>query len=253
MQWLWLNTIAFYTDPDVVCVRHPLSFDQAQAWATLVGITGQLLMASDKMYELPEDRVELLRRVFPVADIHPMEMYPLDQQNKPRIFDLKISKPGMGTWDVVAIFNWHGEDTQEFTIGPERLGLSGDSWLVVDVRAGVIVNRGSGPVRFRVAPMSCHLLVWWPLVDHPQLIGTSRHLTQGAVDLDYVRWDDAANVLSGRSRVVGRDDCQVRFTVPAGWVVTTDGVQLDRGVGVLTLRSDTDRTMEWSLRFGRTV
>jgi len=251
LRWLWLNTTAFYTDPDVVCVRHPLSFDQARVWTTLVGITGQLLMTSDKMYELPEDRVELLRRVFPVADIHPMELYPLDPQNKPRIFDLKVNKPGVGVWDVVAVFNWDEKDTQEFTIGPERLGLSGDSWLVVDAHAGIIVNRGSGQVTFQVAPMSCHLLVWQPLADHPQVVGTSRHLTQGAVDLEAVRWNDKTAVLSGISRVVGRDDYQIRFTVPPGWAVKTGGVQVDRGMGVLTLRSEENRTVNWAIRFRR--
>ena len=48
----------FWTDPDVVCVRPPLTLDQARAWATLVGITGQLLMTSDDMPKLGEDRVE---------------------------------------------------------------------------------------------------------------------------------------------------------------------------------------------------
>ena len=77
---LYMNNICFWTDPDVVCVRPPLTLDQARLWATLVGITGQLLMASDDMPKLPEERVELLRRIFPVADIRPMDLYPLPRQ-----------------------------------------------------------------------------------------------------------------------------------------------------------------------------
>ncbi|MBC7289685.1 MAG: alpha-galactosidase, partial [Armatimonadetes bacterium] len=109
MSRLYLNHIAFWTDPDVVCVRpagqdgSSLSYDQARMWATLLGITGQLLMASDRMYDLPEDRVELLRRIYPVADIWPMELYPLP--GRPRVFDLKDTKENHGDWDVEAVLN----------------------------------------------------------------------------------------------------------------------------------------------------
>ena len=62
-----------------------------------MGITGQLLMASDDMPKLSEERVELLRRIFPVADIRPMDLYPL--HGKPRIFDLRsrCRRPASGT------------------------------------------------------------------------------------------------------------------------------------------------------------
>ena len=98
MSCLLMNNICFWADPDVVCVRPPLSYQQAQVWATLVGITGQLLMTSDDMPALKEDRVELVRRLFPVADIRPMELYGLC--GWPRIFDLRVASPGRanGTW-----------------------------------------------------------------------------------------------------------------------------------------------------------
>ena len=109
IERLYANHSGFWTDPDVVCVRPPLTLDQARTWATLVGITGQLLMTSDDMPKLGEDRVEILRRIFPVADIRPMELYPLP--GKPRIFDLRLSTPRAGQWDVVALFNWDTRST----------------------------------------------------------------------------------------------------------------------------------------------
>lgn len=142
MRRLFLNTIAFYTDPDAVCVREPLAFPLAQLWATLMGITGQVLMASDKMYELPEERVELLRRIYPVADIHPMELYPLE--GRPGIFDLKVQHPTAGAWDVVALFNWHETETRQVQLTPGRLGLPTGEWLCLDGRTGELLHRGEG-------------------------------------------------------------------------------------------------------------
>ena len=56
-------------DPDVCCVRpagkdgSSLSWDQSVLWATLQGITGQLLMTSDRMYDLPPEHVDLVKRL----------------------------------------------------------------------------------------------------------------------------------------------------------------------------------------------
>ncbi len=107
------------------------------------------------------------------------------------------------------------------------------------------------PLTIRLAPASCGLLIWRPLADHPQLVATNRHLTQGAIDLQRVAWSSARLELSGSSQVVGRDDYRVLFTVPAGWEVASAGVTVDRGVGVLTLRSEANRTMDWKVKFRR--
>jgi hypothetical protein len=40
MSYYYLHNIAWYCDPDVMCVRSPLTMDMARAWATLQGLTG---------------------------------------------------------------------------------------------------------------------------------------------------------------------------------------------------------------------
>src|SRR6185503_16397104 len=47
MEYYFLHNIAWYTDPDVLVVRAPLPLEQARAWATLQGLTGQSLLTSD--------------------------------------------------------------------------------------------------------------------------------------------------------------------------------------------------------------
>ena len=251
VQWLYLNTLAFYTDPDVVCVRDPLGFEQAKVWATLVGITGQLLMASDKMYELPDERVELLRRIFPVADIHPMELYPLDAAARPGLFDLKVRKPGVGDWDVAALFNWSETEPKAFELSPAKLGLGGASWICLDAWSGELLHRGDGALKVEVPPAACRVVSYWPDLGRPQFVGTSRHLTQGAVDVEALKWDEASLTLTGTSQVVGGDPYRVRIHVPDGYRVATKGVEQRGALAELRIERDKNARIRWQMEFAR--
>jgi len=250
LEWLFLNTLAFYTDPDVVLVREPLPFTMAQAWATFVGITGQLLMASDKMYELPDERVELLRRIFPVADIHPMELYPLSSAVKPNIFDLHVHLPNVGKWEVVAIFNWNESEETTVPLSPARLGLSGTHWLSLDVWSGAVLHEGDGVQEITVPAQSCRVISYWPLGVTPQIVGTNRHLTQGAIDLHAVEWDQTKLLLSGVSSVVGNDPYQVRIYVPDGYI-PVDDIPQNGHLATLTITRPQNETVEWEMAFTR--
>ena len=59
----WLN------DPDCLVVRPPLTHAAAEAWASLVAVTGGLTLFSDDLPKLPADRVALLQRTLPVAPV----------------------------------------------------------------------------------------------------------------------------------------------------------------------------------------
>ena len=251
LRWLWLNTLAFYTDPDVVCVREPLTYEQARAWAVLVGITGQLLMASDKMYELSEDRVDLLRRIMPVADIHPMELYPIDKKDWPGVFDLKIDLPGVGQWDVVACFNWSTTEARKVELTPHRLGLEDGEYLWQDVWARAFRRFKDGKLTLDLPPCSCRVLSVWPRTDHPRFIGTNRHLTQGAVDVEAVEWDAKALKIRGRSKVVGGDTYRIYMHVPEGYRAAGGGVEQYGEMAVLTLRQEQNKTVRWEAAFQR--
>ncbi len=251
MMWIWQNTLAFYTDPDIVCVREPMPMEQARLWATLVGLTGQLLMASDKMYELPDERVELLRRIFPVADIHPMELYPLDPANRPPIFDLKVRKPGVGEWDVVALFNWSETETRSVDVSPARLGVAEGPWVGVDFWSGELVHDGVGTLSMELPPASCRVISLWANEGRPRFVGTSRHLTQGVLDVEAVAWDDKKLRLSGTSQVVGEDPYTVRVYVPKGWRVSGGKFKQVGPIAELTIKKPKNDRVRWTMSFER--
>ena len=247
MSWLYTNHYCFWTDPDVVCVRPPLTLDQARLWATLVGITGQLLMTSDDMAKLPPERVELVRRLYPVADIRPMDLYPL--QGKPRVFDLRVATPKAGEWDVVAVFNWSSQQNATIRLDPQELGWTAGPYVFYDVWEKKLLDGHASSLTVGLLPMSCKLIAARPAADHPQLVGTSRHITQGADDLLEATWDPAETTWSGRSRVVGGDPYELRFTLPPGWTVAEPSTKVEGPLAVLTLTSGENRELSWRIAF----
>ena len=246
---LLFNSNVFWTDPDMICVRNDIPYEHAQAWATYLAITGQLLMVSDRLYDLHEDRIELLRRIMPVADIHPAELYRLNVAAC--IYDLKVNKPGVGSWDVVGVFNWT-DTVEQHQITPDRLGLEQGEYIFYDVWNKELVGVGES-LEVTLMPTSCRVIGMYRKSGRPQVIGTSRHVTQGADDLLEVNWDPELLRLTGSSRVVAGDPYEIRVFIPDGWSCcsASDWWTVSGRVATLQIDKDVDCTVDWAVEFDR--
>ena len=214
MQNYYLHNVAWYTDPDTMLVRSPLTLDQARAWATLQGLTGQAIMGSDRMMDLSEDRVEFLRRVYPAADIRPLDLCPAER-NK-HILDLKINHLGR-RYDVIGLFNYDESKLEQINLNWKDLGLPEDTPIhVYDSWNNEYLGAWERGMTFNLSPTSCRVLTLLPGSDKVQLISTSRHITQGWVDLVAVNRNDATNSFTGKSNVVKNDPYELRFVFPRG-------------------------------------
>jgi hypothetical protein len=212
MEYYFLHNIAWYADPDVLVVRSPLPLEQARAWATLQGLTGQAVLTSDRLMDLSAERVELLRRVYPAVDVVPMDLFKSDR-NK-RIWDLKINHLGR-SYDVVGVFNFDEARTRPTYISWKDLGLSEERPVhVYDFWNQEYLGAWESGVTVDLSPASSRVLTLLPQENYPQLISTSRHLTQGWVDLLSQNYNQTTNSYRGRSRVVRNDPYELRFVFP---------------------------------------
>jgi Melibiase/Alpha galactosidase C-terminal beta sandwich domain len=109
----YTHNIAWYGDPDALVVRPPLTLQEARTWTSVLGLTGQLLMLGDDEITLPPARRDMVRRIMPVADITPMDLYPF-KTDRP-IWVLHIRRP-FGSWAVAGLFNWD-EGPDEMPLG----------------------------------------------------------------------------------------------------------------------------------------
>ena len=96
-RW-WTN------DPGGVVVRPPLTLGQARAWASLCALAGGMVMAGDRMYALPADRLEILKRVMPAygACARPVDLF---ERECPELWHLPVEAGGE-RWHVLGLFNW---------------------------------------------------------------------------------------------------------------------------------------------------
>ncbi len=214
MQFYYLHNIVWYSDPDVLVVRSPLTLDQARVWATLEGLTGQALMSSDRLMDLSEDRVELMRRVYPATDIRPLDLFPSERDK--RIWDLKVNHLGR-RYDVVGVFNFGADKTRQTRLNWRELGLPDNQPVhVFDFWNHEYLGAWQEGIVVDAAPTSCRVLTLLLATDRIELISTSRHITQGWVDLSALVRDEAHNAFHGTSRLVKNDPYELRFVFPRG-------------------------------------
>jgi len=253
----WMHTIAWYCDPDVLIVRPPLTLEQARAWASLLGLSGQVLLNSDPVHELPEERVELLRRVFPAQDIRPMDLWSRRPYGPyPQIWDLKVAKD-WGSWDVVGIFRWFEENQAEVRITAEKLGLPPGRYVLYDFWGKTYLGELEQERSFVLEPGSCKVLYVRPLERLPLLLGTSRHITQGYPDLESLQYGEGS--LEGESQLVAGDPYEIRILMKHGGIkyrctrVTAEAaetrVRQEGPVLLLTLKSPCSRKVRWRVEF----
>jgi hypothetical protein len=215
MNYYYQHNVAWYTDPDTMVLRSPLTVDQARAWATLQGLTGQALMGSDRLMDLGDERVEMLRRVYPAVDIRPLDLFPVRGRNK-RVWDLKVAHLGR-QYDVVGVFNYDESELEQHHLRWKDFGLPDDTPVhVYDFWNKEYLGAWEGGMAVDVQPTSVRVLTLLPDNGAVQLISTNRHITQGWVDLEQVDVGGDGMVFEGRSKAIKDDPYELTFAFPRG-------------------------------------
>jgi hypothetical protein len=212
MHGYFLHTVAVYADPDCCLLRSPLSLDMARAWATLYGVTGQLLMFDDRMPDLGQSRLDILKKIAPSADIRPFDLFPADRMKS--IFDLKVHHRGRA-YDVVAAFNYD-ENVQRLTqLDFGALGLDPAArYHVYDFWHEDYLGVYEAGLCLEIAPAACRVITLYPEGDFPVLLSTSRHILQGWPDVEAFSASPEAGTLCGTSAVIEDEPYTLTFGLP---------------------------------------
>lgn len=117
-----------------------------------------------------------------------------------------------------------------------------------------------------VPARTCQVISFVAVTDKPQVIGTSRHIAQGAVDLMGTKWDGKKKSLQGTSLVTGNDPYEIRLAAQKGsnaWKCAEAGVsKTDQLAGVkikiveqdgwklrVQIDAPENRKVQWQLLF----
>ncbi|UCC97794.1 MAG: alpha-galactosidase [Phycisphaerales bacterium] len=262
----FMHNRLWHNDPDCLMLREPLTLDQARAWGSWIAISGQLNIVSEWLPGLPAERLDVLRRTVPNHGLcsRPVDLF---ESSMARIWHLRAGA-GPQRKDIIALFNWDDKNSGTVRVDPGRLELPGagkGTYVGFDYWANEFVPPFAGVLESELRPGSCRVLSLRPLRERPVLVSTSRHVTQGTMDVVEQRWHGERNELSGKSDLVGNDPYELRIYAPGdavAWRVRSPQISdADRRAGVtvkteqagpevrVTISSPDNRRVSWKIGF----
>ena len=217
----FLNGRVWWNDPDPAKVRASaagssadpaatgaVTLDQARLGASWVALAGQFFLISDWLPALPAARLEVLKRTMLT---HGATARPVDYFDRalPATWLVTDTRQAVRR-DVIGVFN---QETGPLNIDytGDRLGLApAPAYYAFDFWADAPLPAFHGRFQCAVPPQSCRIIAVRGAAGHPELVSTSRHITQGIVDVTGETWDPRRQTLSGVSQLVGNDPYELR-------------------------------------------
>ena len=252
---------------------NPLSEKDRRTFLTLIGLLSGRLELGTGFNRLTDEIRHDITRLFPVLP-NGKAFRPVDfllSKKHPEVYVYAVDN----SWAQVIMVNneepgrWVAKTRTISTpvAGDQAdvgsLGLSVDRcYYVFDFWAqkplGII--KGDGHLDAELETGEARVYAVREVEDHPQIIGTNRHVMCGMMEITDTHWDPGTSTLSFDLTVVGGEPMIVTLALPSGETfvpetVTAEGLavsfdhQKDYGVG--TVKSDKSRCVRVSLLFKR--
>jgi len=258
----FLNGRVWWNDPDPHYVRACLPLTHARFLASWVAVSGSFSLNSDWLPGLPADHLEIIKRTIPA---HGVTARPVDYFSN-RFATTWVATDTRQTVrrDVIGLFNYYDEE-MNVNETSEWLGLvPGKTYHAFDFWANEPMPDFTGSFKAHVPPRSCRVIAVRANEGHPLVLSSSRHVTQGIVDITGEEW--LKETLSATSKIVGNDPYELRIAglTDGGktWkLVSADISPGDKAAGVtvsshessgllrVTLRCPQSRDVKWTVMF----
>lgn len=206
----WTHGRLWLSDPDCLLVRDSetaLSLDEVRSLATAIALSGGMVFLSDAMAKLPPERRQIAALLLPP---YGHSAVPLDvfEHSLPLFFRLAIERPFQRWW-LLGVFQWEDESSEV------RVPLPAEPVHVFDLWQGCYFGVHQHEIRFSVMPPhSAKLLSLRPVANHPQIVSTTFHFSQGAVEIEDARFDAAERALTVRLTPPARREGEVIIHLP---------------------------------------
>ena len=209
---LWLN------DPDCILVRQDdssLTIEEVHLWATIAALSGGVMMFSDRMMEVSEERLRILDRLLPPFSrgARGVDVF---RETEPRLFALPIETV-LGKWAVVAAINL-SEKAINIACPFENLGLEKVPHHIFEFWSEEYEGVAESLNVINLKPHSCRFFCIRPEVEEPSILSTSIHYTQGAIELKDVEWNSETWELSARLRMDSRSSEKIFIVFGSQWI-----------------------------------
>ncbi|NQU20117.1 MAG: alpha-galactosidase [Candidatus Nealsonbacteria bacterium] len=213
---------------------------------------------TDNLERLPEPRLHLR---------HPQLNHAPQYGKQPTWWMLEIDRP-FEHWSVLARFNWREisrhwarEDRPAEVVEFSDLGLSDQKeYLVYEFWSQTFLGKCKGSFTAPAQDPNNGLQVFAirEAREHPWIVSTTRHISQGAVSLSDVKWEANAGTLSGTSAVVVGDPYVLTVYLPEGFRLASaqavgEKAEIANQTETATVRIVPSKTgnIPWKMKFAR--
>ncbi|MEN6302812.1 MAG: alpha-galactosidase [Armatimonadia bacterium] len=244
----WLN------NPDVLIVGDPEeTLGEARGRVTLLALTGGVVFLGDRMPELEQqpDRLALCSLCIPSSNqpARPLDLFDCGRDRTyPRLWHLP-ARSKWGTWDVLGLFNWSGQPLTE-TITRDILNLPPGQYLVWDFWNQKLLGKLGRGLTIEVPAGDAACLRIMPIPDHPSVLSTNMHITQGLAELSNVKWNEDQRKLTGQATRAPEESGTIYLYIPKGFNLrqTKSATMLAPNIAKLDLTFQSP-TRRWSATF----
>lgn len=207
---LWfLNNRVWHNDPDPFYVRESNPLANARWMASWLAVSGAMNTTSERYTELSPERLDIIKRTLPS---HNFAARPVDilEREKPAIWIV-----GNERLHIVGLFNWDEKKSTTLSCDLARMGLDpAKSYEVFDFWANRYLGTVTGCWNETLEGAGCRVLALREKTNFPQILSTSRHITQGLIDVKAVVWGATHLILRGTSAMVAGDPYEFRLICP---------------------------------------
>ncbi|MDF7822745.1 hypothetical protein P4B35_01865 [Pontiellaceae bacterium B12227] len=252
---LWfLNNRVWYNDPDPIYVRKTVPLNNARWMASWLAVSGSMNTTSVQYGLLAPERLDIIKRTLPA---HNFDARPVDilENSKPQIWKAENDRVV-----ILGLFNWDEEKETDINYPLERMGLdSKTGYEAFDFWDNRYLGTIKGDLNTTLEGAHCQVLALREAKDHPQLLSTSRHITQGLIDVVSEDWNPNKRELRGTCKVVANDPYELRIVCPQGFQAleiktddhnaTISTIEQADGLARISITPSITGTMNWSVTF----
>lgn len=212
----WMHGRLWANDPDCALVRTDrtkLTLGETRTLATVIGLSGGMMLSSDDLDNVSDDRVDILRVLLPPL---PSSARPIDLMlgDMPERFESTFTRE-YDTVTLVGVFNF--DDDAKDIVVPVAEGRWHGYEFWSNTYLGVVERAVTLTL---VEPHACRLLVLRHDKTHPQLVATDAHLGAGVIDITDQQFDAPLGRLTLRLAPHGRQHRRILVSTGASNLVS---------------------------------
>lgn len=181
-----LHNTVYYADGDNLVLRSEFNnIEQARSRVAFYGLSGLPLTLGDEISSLDDGRIELLKRIMPTVSLHTGELEIKKRDERFQIVNAAFARSGRA-WNVAGVTNFLAEQAEIAVDTAADLRLdSSMRYALFDFWDQKFIGTCSSKFTLDIKPYDTKVVRVTPLDGSVvTLIGSNRHISQGAVEIE---------------------------------------------------------------------